>query len=192
MPKDSRALLRQAELAGSQLKVLKAAVASNSLRAEQTAEHARSVCGGSLENTPIALWGLAFKAGTDDSRDSPAMAVAEALARAGARCSAYDPAVPPDVHPAGVTRGDSALAVCEGAALLVVLTDWTEFAKIDLAEVARALDGNAVIDTRGVIDTTGAAEVGLRLLPVGRSLTSARDVDVLSGGAVQAEVHPAS
>lgn len=174
LPKDSRALLRQAEVAGAELQVLKAAVSSNHQRPDQAADHVRRLCGGSLVGKRLALWGLAFKAGTDDARDSPAMAVAEALVRAGASCSAYDPAAPADVRSDGVDRAATPIAACEGAVLLVILTDWPEFSEVDLSEVARTLEGDAVVDTRGVLDRKSVESAGLRPMPVGRLGQGAR------------------
>ncbi len=178
LPKDSRSLLYQAGEAGEQLEVLGAAVEANRLRVDRVVEQARSACGGQLEGAVVAIWGLSFKAGTDDWRESPAMAAVEALAAAGSQCRAYDPAVPVGAEPVGVERAASAVAACVGAAVLLVLTDWEEFKVADLLEVANVLAGNVIVDSRGAIDRESAKEVHLNYVQIGQPVSSASMVAV--------------
>lgn len=172
LPKDSRALLRQAEAAGHDLQVLRSAVTANERRVEGVIEQARHASGGSLEGIAIAVWGLGFKADTDDARESPAIEIAKALVRAGARCCAYDPAVAAGSYPSGVERGAAAIDVCRDAQMLVVLSDWEEFTLVDLREIARALAGTIIIDTSAVIDVAAAARAGLQCLQIGQRTAS--------------------
>jgi UDPglucose 6-dehydrogenase len=114
----------------------------------------------------VAAWGLAFKANTDDVRDSPAVSIIGELVGLGASVRCYDPkasAVLP-----GVELVDSALAACDGADLLVVLTEWPEFVAADLVAVAERLRLKQVVDTRNVLDRDAARSAGLHLRGVGR------------------------
>ncbi len=88
------------------------------------ADRLRKLVGGSFNGVKIAAWGLSFKAGTDDTRESPAFRILAEMVGEGAVVTAFDPAVktpPPAVELAG-----SALEACDGAEALIVLTEWPE------------------------------------------------------------------
>jgi UDPglucose 6-dehydrogenase len=123
---------------------------------------------GSLEGVTIGVWGLAFKAGTDDIRDSLALRIVEDLGRRGARMLVYDPAV----HVAELPRGSSLVASALEAAqadALLVLTEWPEFARIDPNLYASTLALGVVVDGRNVLDPHRVAAAGLTYRGVGRS-----------------------
>jgi UDPglucose 6-dehydrogenase len=126
----------------------------------------RTAVGGSLHGRTIAVWGLAFKANTDDVRDSPAVAIVERLLEEGATVRAYDPQA--HVSLPGLTQVGSALEACEGSDSLVVLTEWPEFIGADLEGVAARLRGKHVVDTRNVLDHRSAERAGLVVQGVGR------------------------
>ncbi len=92
-PKDSRALVRIAEDAGYDFELLKGVIAVNDEQFRLLADRIAELAGGTLDQAVIAVWGLTFKAGTDDLRDSPAVAVVEQLRAQGATVRAYDPTV---------------------------------------------------------------------------------------------------
>jgi UDPglucose 6-dehydrogenase len=123
---------------------------------------------GSLENMTIGVWGLAFKAGTDDIRDSLAVRIVDELGRRGAHMVVYDPAV----HVANLPRDSrlvtSALEAAKADALLV-LTEWPEFARIDPNLYASTLALGVVVDGRNVLDANRVAAAGLKYRGVGRS-----------------------
>jgi UDPglucose 6-dehydrogenase len=129
---------------------------------------------GPLRDRTIAVWGLAFKAGTDDVRDSLAMRIVDDLAARGAIVRAFDPAVHATVLPAGASFAASALAAADGADALLVLTEWPEFAQISPAAIAHALGAGVVIDGRNVLDAERIAEAGLRYRGVGRAAAPER------------------
>jgi UDPglucose 6-dehydrogenase len=126
----------------------------------------RVAAGGTLQGRTVAAWGLAFKANTDDVRDSPAVAIVDRLLREGAAVRAYDPQARVGVP--GLVQVGSALEACEGADTLVVLTEWPEFLGADLVGVAQRLSGKNVVDTRNVLDRRAAERAGLHLQGVGR------------------------
>ncbi len=124
---------------------------------------------GDLDGAVIGVWGLAFKAGTDDLRDSLAIRVVAELSRLGAKMRIYDPAVHVAELPAGGKIVGSALAAAEADALLV-LTEWPQFAAIDAREIAARLRRRVVVDGRNILDPRGCAEAGLDYQGVGRPL----------------------
>jgi UDPglucose 6-dehydrogenase len=129
---------------------------------------------GSLENLTIGVWGLAFKAGTDDTRDSLAVRIVDEIAKRGARTVCYDPAV----HIAQLPR-DSRLVMtaleATHADALLVLTEWPEFAAIDPNLYAASLSLGVVVDGRNVLDANRVAAAGLKYRGVGRSQGTAAD-----------------
>jgi UDPglucose 6-dehydrogenase len=123
---------------------------------------------GSLRGSTIAVWGLAFKAGTDDIRDSLALRIVDDLAARGAIVRAFDPAVHDAVLPQNASLVPSALAATDGADALLVLTEWPEFARISPAAIASALGSGVVIDGRNVLDAERMAAAGVRYRGMGR------------------------
>jgi UDPglucose 6-dehydrogenase len=121
-----------------------------------------------LADVTLGIWGLAFKAGTDDIRDSLALRIVEELGRRGVRMIVYDPAVRVAPLPAGSTLVTSALEATHADALLV-LTEWPEFARIDPLSYAANLARRIVIDGRNVLDSARVAAAGLAYRGVGRS-----------------------
>jgi UDPglucose 6-dehydrogenase len=123
----------------------------------------------SFEGVRIAVWGLAFKAGTDDVRDSLAIRIVDELLARGAHLVAYDPAVLAFERPGqGFKLASSALAALDGAEALVVLTEWPEYAQIPAEEIATRLGRPIVVDGRNVLDARALAGVGVHYRGVGR------------------------
>lgn len=171
-PKDTRALATIAADHRVSFPLLKATTDSNQEAQDRVADKVRDAAGGSLVGVRIAIWGLTFKAGTDDLRDSPALAVARRLAAEGAVLRAFDPAIDSDIR-AGKDRPDIAVAsdpysAAADAAVLVVLTEWPEFAELDLVKTADCMTGRTIVDGRGVIDPAQALTAGFALIPLGR------------------------
>ena len=111
------------------------------------------------------MLGLTFKAGTDDLRHSPALAVAERLAAAGARLTGYDPAVRDPVGPVHVV--DDPYLVAKGAAGIVLLTEWPEFRSLDWAQLAAIAERPVVVDTRNLLDRAALAAYGITYVGLG-------------------------
>jgi UDPglucose 6-dehydrogenase len=153
-PKDSRALLKIANDAGYHFDLLDGVIAINEEQFERVADKIRVAAGGDLSNATIAVWGLTFKARTDDLRDSPSLAIIKRLVAAGATVRAYDPTVagPKPGLPSDITIADSAYSACDGAKVLAVLTEWDEFRWLDVAKVAEAMTGRAIVDARNLLE----------------------------------------
>jgi UDPglucose 6-dehydrogenase len=169
-PKDSRALVKIAENAGYDFDLLSGVITVNDQQLDRMAQKVASAVGGSLEGRTIAVWGLTFKAGTDDLRESPAIAVISRLLAAGARVVAHDPTVttPRFGVPDGVVLAESPVDACRGADALCVLTEWPEYRTVAAADVAKALSAPRVVDTRNLLDRAAWVAAGFTYDGVGR------------------------
>jgi UDPglucose 6-dehydrogenase len=169
-PKDTRAMLRIAEDAGYRFDLLDGVVAVNEEQFERVAAKVRAAAGGSLDGRTIGVWGLTFKAGTDDLRDSPSLAVIERLLASGSRIKAHDPTVsgPKPGLPAGIEVCTDPYAVCEGADVLVVLTEWDEYRWLDPKKVLDLAAGPAVVDGRNMLDRNEWTRLGFNYQGIGR------------------------
>ena len=153
-PKDSRALLKIAHDAGYHFDLLDGVIAVNEEQFDRVADKIRVAAGGDLTDATIAVWGLTFKARTDDLRDSPSLAIIKRLLAAGATVQAFDPTVdgPKPGLPDTISIADSPYSACNGAQVLAVLTEWDDFRWLDIAQVAAAMTGRAVVDARNLLD----------------------------------------
>jgi|SRR5687768_4085599 len=158
-PKDTRALQAIADGMGYDFLVLKAAIDQNT---RQLRGFASAIERALPDGESVGLLGLAFKAGTADTRESPAIALARLLLRAGFRVRAYDPAVRELPGDLGITLRPSAVDACDGADAVVIATEWPEFARIDLGSLRRATRGDLLFDGRSVITPGAAAAAGFR------------------------------
>ena len=169
-PKDSRALIHQAGQAGYDFRFLDSAIEVNRQQFDRMVDKVRRAVGGDLAGRTVAVWGLTFKAGTDDLRDSPALEVVDRLLAAGAAVQAHDPTVA--VHrspvPATVELATDPVAACVGADVLVVLTEWPEYAAVDPAAAVAGLVGRAVVDARNLLDPGPWRTLGCGFEGVGR------------------------
>ncbi|GGI89500.1 UDP-glucose 6-dehydrogenase [Saccharopolyspora subtropica] len=170
LPKDTAALLRTAEVVGVDLPLVRAAIDANHRHQRRMAAKVVAACGGSLAGTRLGLLGLTFKAGTDDLRDSPALAVARLLAEQGAELVGYDPALRGDEPELAhlVTLVDDAYHAAKGTAALVLLTDWPEFRDLDWSRVAELAARPVVVDTRNHLDPAALRRAGLDWHGTGR------------------------
>jgi len=169
-PKDSRALIHQAGQAGYDFRFLDSAIEVNRQQFDRMVDKVRRAVGGDLSGRTVAVWGLTFKAGTDDLRDSPALEVVDRLLAAGAAVRAHDPtvAVHRDPVPAAVELAANPVAACAGADALVVLTEWPEYAAVDPAAAVAGLVGQAVVDARNLLDPGPWRTLGCGFEGVGR------------------------
>lgn len=151
-PKDTREIVFTGQSLGSPLFTVEAAVKSNQSRINSIANSVAGDLGQNLSGLRVAIWGLAFKANTDDTRDSPSIGISRKLADLGAEVVVYDPmAKGGDMD--WLKMADSPLAACEGASALLVLTEWPEFSDVEPRLVKEKLTASPIIvDTRRVLD----------------------------------------
>src|SRR5436305_2911292 len=132
-PKDTRALVRIAEDVGYDFSLLRGVIDVNDEQYERVTAKIVYGAGGSLDGCTIAVWGLTFKARTDDLRESPSLEIIRRLRERGATVQAFDPAVSEPIE--GIDLRPDPYAACEGAVVLAVLTEWDEFRWLDFEKV---------------------------------------------------------
>ncbi|MEX1046478.1 MAG: UDP-glucose/GDP-mannose dehydrogenase family protein [Actinomycetota bacterium] len=168
-PKDVKAFHHAAEELGIDFGLLEAVDRINAERARTFSGKIESALGG-LEGKRIAMWGLAFKPGTDDLRNAPAISIARDLLAGGASVSAYDPAAmagAKELLPAVSFEADPYEAA-RGADCLVICTEWSEFAAADLTRLREALAKPLIVDGRNMFEPAEMAGAGFTYVSMGR------------------------
>ena len=163
-PKDTLALISLAEDAGYDFRLLRAVIAADDEQRRRVADKVKAAAGGGLRGRRVAIWGVAFKAGTDDVRESPASRIAALLQKEGAHVTAYDP----EARDPNLRHAETALDAVAGADVLLVATEWPEFAKADFEEVAKTMRGHRVVDARNLLDPRQVRAAGLDYSGLGR------------------------
>ena len=171
-PKDVKALQRSAGEAGRELRVLAAVDAVNEAQKHVLAEKIQKKF-GSLKDKCIAVWGLAFKANTDDMREAPSRVLIDDLLAGGATVRAYDPAASHEARKIyaknqGVQIVGSPLDALEGADALAIVTEWQEFRSPDFAALKARLKTPAIFDGRNLYDPAVLKSLGFEYFPIGR------------------------
>jgi UDPglucose 6-dehydrogenase len=172
-PKDVKALQKSAAEAGRPLRVLAAVEAVNEAQKHVLGEKIKRKFGANLQGKRIALWGLAFKANTDDMREAPSRTLIADLLAAGASVRGYDPAARHEARAIfekekKVEIVDSAVAALEGADALAIVTEWQEFRSPDFAAIKARLKTPAIFDGRNLYDPAVLKGLGFEYYPIGR------------------------
>ena len=169
-PKDSRAMVKIANDAGYRFDLLSGVIAVNDQQYDRTTQKVIDSCGGSITGKTIAVWGLTFKAGTDDLRESPSLHVIERLVAAGARVVAHDPTVSAHRNglPGSIVLAPTPLDACGGADALCVLTEWPEYSAVSETDVAQVMVSRSVVDARNVLDRDAWISAGFEYRGIGR------------------------
>lgn len=168
-PKDTIALARIAEDAGYDFSLLKEVLQVNEAQFDRTADKVMNALGDDLEGKRVAVWGLTFKAGTDDLRDSPAIEVLKRVTESGVQVRAYDPAVnTPIPSLPHVEISTDAYAAVKDADVLVILTEWPEFKLLDFDLVAESMSVKKVVDGRNLLDRSILTRRGFTVQGIGR------------------------
>lgn len=174
-PKDVKAFGATGRVYNTGLSLADAVISVNMAQIHRFVEKILHSFGENLEGVTIACWGLAFKGGTDDARESPAVNVVRMLRGYGATIQAFDPSASENAkHELGVngiTYCGSALEALEGADALAVLTDWSEFAAVDPEKLLAEFSGSCVFDGRNMLLSfqDDLEEAGISYFPVGVS-----------------------
>ncbi|MEA2765914.1 MAG: UDPglucose 6-dehydrogenase, partial [Gemmatimonadaceae bacterium] len=170
-PKDVKALVRMGAESGVPLDVLAAVESANERQKTILLAKIRCALGEELSGRRVAVWGLAFKAGTDDMREAPALTLIEALLEEGVSVCAHDPAALEHARSLLGNRIDYAETNYEalsGADALVVVTDWNEYRHPDFERVKRTLKQPVIVDGRNLYDVEKMRELGVRYHSIGR------------------------
>ncbi|WP_371530508.1 UDP-glucose/GDP-mannose dehydrogenase family protein [Streptomyces sp. NBC_01283] len=191
-PKDIRAFAARAEEigAGEAVAFLHEVDRINTRQRSRVVDQARGLLGGSFSGRRIGVLGAAFKPGSDDVRDSPALVVAAALHRQGATVRVHDPQA---IDNARVARPELVYALdvdkaCEDADLVLHLTDWPEYRDIDPAALAALVRSPVLLDARNSLDPERWSAAGWAVHAPGRpqlstAAPSPAKVAALAGGA---------
>lgn len=164
VPKDIRAFVAHAEKLGSggALAFLREVDAINLRRRARTADIALELAGGNLAGVPVCVLGAAFKPGSDDVRDSPALDVAQILAGMGARVTVHDPAALGNARRAlpELAYARTLAGAAWGAHMVLLLTEWPEFTALTPFDLGDKVARRNIIDARNVLDPRQWREAG--------------------------------
>ena len=170
-PKDVKALIKTAEQNGYPMRVLKAVEEVNETQKSLLFEKLEKIFNGDLEGKTIALWGLAFKPGTDDMREAPALVLIEKLRKAGCVVRAYDPAA---MGESKRRIGDTIFYACDmydallDADALMLVTEWKEFRLPAWGVVKKTMKQPVILDGRNIYDATELQDLGFVYRCIGK------------------------
>jgi len=170
-PKDVKALIRTGQDRGAPLDILQAVDAANDRQKRVLFEKLARRLGDGLRDATVAVWGLAFKAETDDVRESPALVLVEQLLAAGASVRVHDPAALASARRVlgdRVTYAKNAYDAVSGAAALAIVTEWLEYRNPDFERIKRALTRPLIVDGRNLYDPQRMARLGFIYESIGR------------------------
>jgi UDPglucose 6-dehydrogenase len=165
LAKDIASLVRTAEGAGVDFSLLREAVAINEKQVGRVVDKVLHLAGGSIAERRVAMWGVTFKAGTSDRRHSPAVELAARFANLGASVSVYDPTLGSSLS--GMHIAADPYAACDGAAVLVVATEWPEFQTLDFDKVGMLMKHRCVVDARNLLDPVAMKRAGFAYEGIG-------------------------
>ena len=168
-PKDMQALVRLASDSGYKFELLEAVVDANAQQFKRIAEKVEKAVGKPLEGVHVAVLGLTFKAGTDDIRNSPAIAVSHLMSELGAQLNFYDPLV--ESLPEGLSDGivhDSAEKAVTSTEVIVILTEWPEFKDLDWIKFQRIAKAPKIVDARNLLNPQTLRDIGFEYTSLGR------------------------
>ncbi len=169
-PKDTNAMAYMARGYGVEMSLIETSIRQNDARKTQMAERILNAVAGA-EKPKIAVLGLAFKGGTDDCRESPAMEIVGALLKRGADVTAFDPKA---MDNAKKLVGDKikyaadAFDAAKGADVVAVLTEWVDFKSLDLARLKSVMKTPKIVDLRNLLDKDEAVKLGFSYIGIGR------------------------
>jgi UDPglucose 6-dehydrogenase len=174
LPKDIRAFMARAgELGVDQaLTFLREVDAINMRRRTRMVDLAREQCDGSFLGKRVAVWGAAFKPDSDDVRDSPALNVAASIHLQGGQVAVFDPKANANAAALFPTLNyvDSAMTAAEGAHVILHLTEWAEFRKIDPVAVGERAATKRIVDGRNALDAEAWRAAGWTYRALGRPI----------------------
>jgi len=171
-PKDTMAMAYMGRAVGTPIELIETTIAGNKKRKEKMAERVLDVI-KQIPHAKIAIWGLAFKDGTDDCRQSPAMDVIAALLQHKADITAYDPkAMGTACQLLGdkIAYADDMYAAVKDADVLVILTEWKQFAQADLNGVAQLMRNKKILDFRNMLNPEDAIKLGFEYRCIGKKI----------------------
>lgn len=168
-PKDADAFIRISEKLGYDFKLLKAVQEINKDRVEVFLDKVEKAV-WNLKDKKIGVWGLAFKADTDDMRFAPSIKIIKSLQKEGAIIKAYDPEATDNAKKIfeEIKYCENPYEAAEEADCLLLLTEWKEFKEIDLDKVHKLMKNQLIIDGRNLYDPDEMKKIGFKYISIGR------------------------
>jgi len=170
-PKDTLALIRTAQEAGSPMRLIETVTTVNETRKAAMGRKVLEALEGPARGSTVAVLGLTFKPNTDDMRDSPAINIVQSLIDRGVKVRAYDPVGMEEarkVLPAGVEYATGPYECADGADCLVIVTEWDAFRALDLDRLKIRLRHPTVVDLRNIYPPSDLISRGFRYVGIGR------------------------
>lgn len=175
-PKDTKALVSIAKEAGTQVRVVAAAIDVNKAQKERMITKVLQAADGDVAGKTVAVLGLSFKPNTDDMRYAASIVLVNGLLSRGAVIKAFDPvaaenarALMPEIEYVSDTY-----EAAEGAHVLVIMTEWNEFRRLDIERLRSVMEEPAVVDCRNIYEPDDFESLGFRYVGVGRGRRPAR------------------
>ena len=170
-PKDVQAVVKTAQAAGYDFRILKAVEAVNETQKRLLFDMVNDHFGGDIKGKRFAVWGLAFKPNTDDMREAPAIVVINNLLAAGAEVTAFDPEAMEECQEhhlgAKIKYAKNPMETLDGCDALILVTEWNEFRRPDFDEVKRRLIGNVIFDGRNIYSRKTLEGLGFKYYGIG-------------------------
>ena len=171
-PKDVQALIMSSEEVGYNFQILKAVEEVNEIQKLHLIPKINAYFNNDLKGKHFALWGLAFKPNTDDIREAPALYIIDALIKAGATVTAYDPEAIPNVQALlghKVNYAADQYSTLAGADALIIATEWSEFRTPDFEIIESKLKNKVIFDGRNLFDVNQIRGLGYHYESIGRN-----------------------
>ena len=169
LPKDANSLAFTANAKGYSFSMLQEAIAINEHMQTHIVKKTEELVGGNLCGSKVAVWGLTFKANTDDLRDSPAIRIVSQLLLEGVSVACFDPMVRGSQKSInGASIHDSIEKSVENSDLILVLTEWSQFGEFDPELISQAMAKRNVFDCRNLLDKEKWEKAGFRFKALGR------------------------
>lgn len=169
-PKDTHALLRIAQENGVACRIVESVVEVNAAQKARMVRKIRNAVGGNESGKVVACLGLAFKPETDDIRDAPSITILSTLMEHGAQVRAHDPQAMEEAAKVltGVKYCSSPYDACQGADVVVLMTEWNEYRALDMERIRSLLKTPVFVDLRNVYSSRSMSRLGYRYFSVGR------------------------
>lgn len=174
-PKDVQALVKSAKEANYDFEILNAVMKVNEDQKLHLVPGIKKYFNNDLKGKHFALWGLAFKPNTDDIREAPALYIIDALVKAGATVSAFDPEAMKNVRDLigdKISYAENQYDALKDADALIIATEWNEFRTPDFLKIVTRLKNKTIFDGRNLFDLAAIRELGFHYESVGRAIVN--------------------
>jgi UDPglucose 6-dehydrogenase len=176
-PKDVQALYKTAKQNNYDFKILESVMNVNTIQKTVLSKKIKEYFGEDIKGKTIAVWGLAFKPNTDDTREAPALYIMDELLEAGAKIKAYDPEAMEHIakqYGDKIELTENQYKALEGADALAIITEWAVFRTPDFNFMRSLMNGNVIFDGRNLYEVTEMEDKGFYYASIGRETVGAR------------------